>query len=169
MKTWLRRTKGAIGMGLTWAVGWMPIGALVAMGLFVVGLDPPGLPGFVWRYATLFGALGFVGGTVFSAVLRVAEGRRRFEELSFPRFAAWGAVGGLILGGLAITAGLWGPGLQTIDAVIAGMSTVLGASSAAATLALARKAESQERIKGDRSLEEIGLTEGEKARLLGAG
>ena len=49
---------------------------------------------------------GFLGGAVFSAVLRIAEGRRRFDELSLPRFGAWGAVTGLLLGVLAVSAGV---------------------------------------------------------------
>jgi hypothetical protein len=34
------------------------------------------------------------------AVLRIAEGRRGFDELSLARFAAWGAVTSLLLSGL---------------------------------------------------------------------
>jgi hypothetical protein len=28
MKKWLQRIRGAIGIGLTWAAGWAPIGAI---------------------------------------------------------------------------------------------------------------------------------------------
>ena len=28
MNTWLQRIRGAIGIGLTWAAGWAPIGAI---------------------------------------------------------------------------------------------------------------------------------------------
>ena len=31
MKNWLRRVRGAIGMGLTWAAGWSPIGAVIGL------------------------------------------------------------------------------------------------------------------------------------------
>jgi hypothetical protein len=40
---------------------------------------------------------GFVGGACFSVVLGIAGRRRRFEDLSLSRFAAWGALGGLLL------------------------------------------------------------------------
>jgi len=166
MKEWFQRIRGAIGMGLTWAAGWMPIGALIALGLWVVGLDPPGLAGFVWMYAKVFGILGLVGGGIFSVVLRLGDGGRSFEELSLPRFALFGAAGGLILGGLAITAGLWGPGLQPLDAVIAAVATLLGAGSAAGTLALARTAADTTLLDHGTGVEGIGPTKEEATQLL---
>jgi hypothetical protein len=169
MKELLRRVRGALGMGLTWALGWMPIGALVALGLWVVGLDPPGLAAFVWLNVKLFGAFGFVAGSLFSAVLRLREGHRRFDELSLPRFTAWGAVGGLLLGGLAVAAGFWGPGLQLRDAVIVGVATLLGAASAAGTLAVARAAEDEALLQEGAGVEGVGLTENERTQLLGDG
>lgn len=139
MKKWLRRIRGAIGMGLTWATGWAPVGAVTGWitGLFL------GFPlgGIAFNYAVMFGVLGFVGGTIFSTVLRITEGRRTFDELSLPRFTAWGALGGLVLGGLSVMIGLLGPGLGLLDAVMAGVATLLGAGSAAGTLAIARKAD----------------------------
>ncbi len=143
MSSWLRRVRGAIGTGLTWAFGWAPIGALVGL---VVGATLGGVPlgAIAIRYAGWFAVLGLVGGAGFSAVLRIAEGRRRFDELSLPRFTIWGALGGLALGGLAIAAGLWGPGLTLVDAVILGTSTLLGAGSAAGSLALARRSADHE-------------------------
>ncbi len=52
-----------------------------------------------WRsFGSVFFAMcGFAGGTAFSVVLSVTEGRRRFDEMSLLRFAAWGAVGGFLL------------------------------------------------------------------------
>ena len=81
-------------MGLTWAVGWAVVGALIAVisGSLGVpeesGLDP-------WMALAM---PGFVGGVIFSAVLWIAEVGRRFAELSLSRIAAWGAVAGLLLG-----------------------------------------------------------------------
>ena len=39
MRKWLKRIRGAVGMGLTWAVGWGVVGALIPLfsGLFSVG------------------------------------------------------------------------------------------------------------------------------------
>ena len=38
------------------------------------------------------------------AVLGLVEGRRRFDQMSLPRFAGWGAVGGLLLSGIFVLA-----------------------------------------------------------------
>ena len=45
------------------------------------------------------GIPGFFGGVIFSMMLGMAEGRRRFDELSLVRFGVWGAVTGVLLGG----------------------------------------------------------------------
>ncbi len=96
-----------------------------------------------------FAVPGFVGGALFSLVLGVAGRHRRFEELSLPRFAAWGAVGGVLLSlvpaamvavGLASIGGS-GQGLWQLTALVAGPFALLGAGSAAGTLLVARRAE----------------------------
>ena len=146
MKEWFRRLRGAIGMGVTWAVGWAPVGAVTGWVTGLVFGFP--LAGVAINYATMFGVLGFVGGTIFSGVLRLAEGRRRFEELTFPRFVGWGALGGLVLGGLAVALGLLGSGLSVLGLVMAGVATLLGAGSAAGTLAIARAGEDPPLLEG---------------------
>jgi hypothetical protein len=91
MKKWLRRILGAVGIGLTWAAGWGLVGVLI--GMFV---DPDGSMDEMWVAVGAYP--GFLGGVVFSAVLQIAEGRRRLDELSLPRFGAWGTAAGLLLG-----------------------------------------------------------------------
>lgn len=86
------------------------------------------------------GLLGFIGGTIFSAVLGLAERRRRFDQLSLPRFVAWGALGALVLGEMAAMAGILGAGASMLGPVMAGASALLGSVSAAGTLAIARSA-----------------------------
>jgi hypothetical protein len=127
MKTWLRRLRGAIGMGLTWAVGWAIAGMLLRV---VVGPGTDDVP-----FPIRAGIVGFLAGVVFSGVLGLLGRRRGFDQMSLPRFAAWGAVGGLALfGALALTAG---PGGEPL--LLAPLFTFAGAVSAAGTLALARK------------------------------
>ncbi len=114
------------------------------------------------NYAVMFGVLGFIGGTIFSTVLSFAEGGRSFNQLSLPRFAVWGALGGLLLGGLAVTAELLGAGLTILGAVITGSSTLLGAGSAAGTLLIARAGHSQAFLKEGEDVAQAALT-GEEA------
>ena len=92
MKKWLRRTRGAIGMGLTWAAAWGGAGTIVMLGFLLVTGSRPDAP-----FPLMFGAFGFVAGVIFSGVLGLVEGRRRFDQMSLPRFAAWGAAGGFLL------------------------------------------------------------------------
>lgn len=135
MTRWLKRMRGALLMGLTWAVVWAPIGVLI--GLIV---DADGSMDEPWP---LIGAYpGFLSGVIFSIVLGIAARRRRFEELSVPRFAAWGAAAGLLLGMLVRAAGSPSPGIPGwLPVVVTGAFGLLGAGSAAGTLALARRAE----------------------------
>jgi hypothetical protein len=138
MKKVLQRIRGAISIGVTWAVAWAPLGAITGWVTGKIFKFPLGV--IVPNYVVAFSALGFVGGTLFSTVLSLAEGKRRFDGLSLPRFAAWGALGGLLLGGLSVSLSLLGSGMTVLGAIIVGSSTVLGAASAAGTLAVARAA-----------------------------
>lgn len=136
MKKWLRRIRGAVGMGLTWALVWAPVAVLI--GLFV---DPDGSMDEMWPAIGAYP--GFLGGVVFSIVLAIAARRRRLEDLSLPRVAAWGAAAGLLVGVLPFTIGestterpLW-----LLATVVIGTITLLSAASAAGSLALARRAQ----------------------------
>ena len=135
MKSWLRRVRGAVGMGLTWAMAWLTVGIAL---LLVVGVGAADVP-----FPLFFGLLGFLAGAAFSGVLGIVEGRRRFDQMSLPRFAGWGAVGGLLLAGaFALAAALLGETAPLQDLVFLGpLFAVAGAGSAAGSLALARRAE----------------------------
>lgn len=132
MNRWLRRIRGAIGMGLTWAAAWFGAGMIL---LLVVGVGAADVP-----FPLFFGLLGFLAGATFSVVVGIVEGRRRFDQMSLPRFAGWGALGGLLLSGVfVLLAGLGGEFL-----VLGPVFALAGAGSAAGTLALARRAEKKE-------------------------
>jgi hypothetical protein len=171
MKKWLRRIRAALGMGLTWAVAWAPVGLLLGLVLGGNSRTPDELPVDDWLMP--LAALGFLGGAIFSTVLRIAERRRRFDELSLPRFGAWGALGGVVLGVLAVAA--WhldagfGPVLWLRAAVIVGSATLLSAVSASGSLALARMAEERELLDAGGHVAEVGLPEGEAQELPGGG
>ncbi|HEX7124034.1 MAG TPA: hypothetical protein VF178_16775 [Gemmatimonadaceae bacterium] len=130
MRKWLRRIRGAVVVGLTWAVAWGLIGGAV-MELIV---DPHGRIADIWPM--VLGIPGFFGGLLFSLVFSIAERRRRFEELSLPRFGAWGAVAGALLGGIGVVAFGLGAGIMLPLAL-------LGAASASGSLALARRADDE--------------------------
>ena len=154
MKEWLRRIRGILGTGMTWAAAWFPVGAIIGL---VGGLtDTPGsLVNLAFIFAGTFAAVGFVGGALFSAALAIAEGRRRFDQMSLPRFAAWGAVGGLLVTvSVQFTLGAG----TSFSIIAAAVMTLLGAGSAAGSLALARRAEDKELLEAGE--EALGLSEG---------
>jgi hypothetical protein len=150
MRKWLRRIRGAIGMGLTWAMAWFGAGVIL---LLVVGPDAADVP-----FPLGFGLLGFLAGATFSGVLGIVEGRRRFDQMSLPRFAGWGAVGGLLLSGIFVmAAGLGGDAILVLGPVFA----LSSAASAAGSLALARMAEDRELL-ASADVAEVRLPGGEE-------
>jgi hypothetical protein len=157
MKKWLRRIRATVVMGLTWAAAWFGAGLIL---LLVVGVGAADVP-----FPLLFGLLGFLAGATFSAVLGIFEGRRRFDQMSLPRFAGWGALGGLLLSGiLVLAAGLGGEFL-----VLGPVFALAGAGSAAGTLALARRAEGQGLLGPDADAAQPGLSKAEAREPLGDG
>lgn len=158
MNRWTRMLRGAIGMGVTWAIVWVGVG-------LVIGASSVLIPVLPWnRFFEIFDAPlpalaipGFIAGALFSGVLGVAGRRRRFDELSLPAFSAWGALGGLLLAcAPQLLASLH---LATISdrftspwqltAIIAGPFMLLSAASACATLLVARRAAKGERAGAD--------------------
>ncbi len=168
MREWLRRIRAAVGMGVTWAIGWAPVGLLIGLILGGNRSVPDGFPADDWLVP--FAILGFFGGTIFSGVLRLAEGRRRFDELSLPRFGALGGLGGMVLGFIAVAA--WqldagfGPVVWPAAAVIVGSASLLSAASASGSLALARRAEDRELLGSGSEVAAVGLKEAESQKLI---
>jgi hypothetical protein len=127
MGKWMRRIRGAIGMGVTWGFVWSAVGS-VPRWVFGFNTDAP--------FPLIFGVLGFIAGVTFSVLLALTAGRRRFDQLSLPRFAGWGAMGGVLLSALfAKAASLgWGDVLA-----IAPTLAAASAACAAGSLAVARR------------------------------
>jgi predicted Kef-type K+ transport protein len=148
-------------MGLTWGAAWFGAGTLLAR-----------VPGFYsdLPFALLFAPLGFVCGIIFCGILVAIEGRRRFDRMSLPRFALWGAVGGLLLSGIFVVGAalreesLWGEFLVFGPAL-----TMSSAVCAAGSLALARRAERRELPGPSGNPADAELTEDEKPELLRRG
>jgi hypothetical protein len=151
---WLKRIRGAIGMGLTWAAGWAVFGLLIGVSS---RLFPHLLPwdAFFNVFDAPLPALaipGFIGGALFSIVLGIAGRGRRFSDLSVPAFAAWGAFGGLMLSllpallvaiGLASRGETGTLGTWQLTVTIAVPLVLLSAISAAVSLIVARLGEDQ--------------------------
>jgi hypothetical protein len=139
MNSWIRRLRGAAVMGLTWAILWGMLGGVMEL---LANFIPPLNEVDMWIQGLAIP--GFVAGAIFSVVLRVAGRGRKFSELSLPRFAAWGAAGGLLLGGSLFALSVASSGFPEFwfrTAVILGTLTTVSAASAAGTLALARMGE----------------------------
>jgi len=131
MPHWLRRVRGMVLVGVTWAIAWG-----VGGGAVMEIIDPHGRIADIWPM--VLGIPGFFGGVLFAGVLAATERHRRFEELSLPRFGAWGAVAGAVLGGLGVA--LFGLGIQIVVPI-----ALLGALSASGSLALARRGAGDDR------------------------
>jgi hypothetical protein len=120
-------------MGLLWAAAGAVGGGIIEAILNVL----PGSDLFlgVDMWPAELAIPGFLGGVVFSMVLWAMEGRRRFAELTLPRFAVWGAMVGLLLGAAL--------GLPLVAIVPV---TLISSGSAAGSLALARRAQKRDEI-----------------------
>lgn len=157
---WLKQLRGALGTGLTWAAIW-------AVGGLTIGVSSVLLPFLPWdRFFAVFDAPlpalaipGFVGGLLFSGVLRVAARHSRFADLSMARFVAWGALGGLLLTGVPIlligldvltNADRSLAALGRITSAITVPFTLLGALSAAGSLWVARRVKDHPEADTDR-------------------
>ena len=154
MPKWLLRIRGAIGMGLLWGAAWAVAG-MVPRWLFGFNADVP--------FPLVFGVLGFFAGVTFSGLLVLTEGRRRFDQMSLPRFAGWGAMGGLLLSALfAKAASLgWGDVLA-----IAPTFALASAVCASGSLAVARRAVRRELPDVRRDTAKAELTDHEQRKLL---
>ena len=157
MRKWLRRIRGAIGMGLTWAAAWFAVG-FVPRWVFGIEGDLP--------FPLLFGGLGLIAGVSFSGLLVLTEGRRRFDQMSLPRFAAWGALGGLLLSALFVKGTSYGWGeVLAISTTFALASAVCASGS----LAMARRAVLRELPDVRADTADVELADDEKRELVRGG
>lgn len=140
-------------MGFVWGAAWSGAGIVLAV-LTRFQADAP--------FPLIFGVLGFFAGVIFSTFLALTEGRRRFDQMSLPRFAGWGAMGGVLLSAVfARAASLgWGDVLTIVPTF-----ALASAACASGSLALARRALTREvtDIRGGSAAAE--LTDDETRRL----
>ena len=149
MRGFLRRIRGLIGTGLTWAVGWAVlwgVPVLIAAGFGAL----EGLTAGMFLIGALFVAgCGFIAGSAFGMILSIFERKKGLADLSVKRIGLMGGIVGA-LGGLALVAifeiPLWIP--VTI-------LTVAGAGFSSGTVALAKRSDTT-LIEGEK---EAGLKE----------
>lgn len=133
MDTLLRKLRGMLGVGLTWAVGWAMIMFIMATVIGIVDPDQLDAGEEPWRLAGMVGTVGLISGSVFALIFSSAERRKAIRELSVLRAAVWGALGGAVL-----------PLLTTMNDSVLFNTVPLGAIFAASTVAIARRAARRE-------------------------
>lgn len=86
----LRKLRGIVGMGITWAVVWAALGA--ALGLVVGMVSPEQLDGGEGPllFARVLGIAGFISGAGFAVMLSFLERGRTIRDISLSRVALWG-------------------------------------------------------------------------------
>lgn len=102
-----------IGTGITWAVGWMGVGAVLHFVFRSLGYH-----GFIgislyWDLV-MNAAMGLVGGTVFASGLVLTESRHGLDGLRVGRGALWGALAGLVGPVVYLSVGIGFPWLEVM-------------------------------------------------------
>jgi hypothetical protein len=155
MRKLLRRLRRAVGVSLTWALGWGLIGALLGL------VQLPGWVGF-GRFGFLdFALVGLLSGGAFSVALDIVGLRRTWDEMSLPLFAGLGALATTLVFTIALRGASFPP-VVTMTAIQA----LPCAGFAAGSLALARMADDRELLEAGAAVADIRLTEEEKRELL---
>jgi len=145
----LRKVRGCLLIGASWAMAWTVVGALRALSQLIPAVTPDfwgsAFP-VIARVAGGWGVAGGLSGVAFAVTLMIAARGRPFRELSVVRMAALGAVGTVVCwGALLLSDGDFVENLApSIRALV--MLGTLGAVSAAATLVLARRQPVSEQI-----------------------
>jgi len=141
-----------VGTGLTFAVG---VGAVTSLVGAFAWLRGRATPVEVLQVAGRFSVASFLLGVAFGGILALTARGRRFNKLSLPLVASLGAGAGFLYWTfLASTGGrTWSFRIALLNFVVL---TVMGGTSAVATLLIARRARS-------------GLQSGEQVQSLGAG
>jgi hypothetical protein len=149
-------------MGLTWAVAGAAAGSIINLGFLLRTGSRPDAP-----FPIMLGALGFVAGVIFSGVLRLVEGRRRFVQMTLPRFAAWGAAVGLALSAtffLLVSRG--DPAFLQYFVPVGPVVAAAAAGCAAGSLALARRAHDRALVEATADVTAMGLSHGDAREVL---
>lgn len=146
MRRWLKGLSNGLRMGMKWALGGAVLGVVIEA---VDALWSTPLDALVFLWIPLLAVVGFVVGIAFGLLLGLASRRHRLADVSLPGFTALGAVGGLVLGGVALAWGFAGnvadPWLRTV--IVVTPPAVGCALAASLSLMSARAAEEHRTVK----------------------
>lgn len=156
-------------MGLSWAVTGFLAGGVIEL-IHNLWPNPIGSAFDIWPMA--LAVPGLLGGVAFAVVLGIAGRRARFDELSVPRVAVWGALGGAavsLIPGAMVALGIATANVPLWEITLGILLpfSVGGAVAAAATLKLAQMSEDDSLVSEGEEAGDIGLTEEERRELLG--
>ncbi len=144
MRTFLRGLRGTLSLAALWAAVWLPAGGILG---FVLDWAEHSIRPDFWYLG--FTALGASSGASFALLLALFEGRRSFQELSTRRLTFWGAAAGaaLPIAGTRLLIAIFPDiRLSSDTPIMFAVLALLGASCAWATLAIARRGATHERV-----------------------
>ena len=95
----LKFVRGAVGMGLAFAVGLSGLFAVVSVIKWLNGADL--VHELIETVLTGAAPIGFFMGVTFSAVIAVGGRGRTLAEISLGRFLGWGTLGGMLFWALS--------------------------------------------------------------------
>jgi hypothetical protein len=124
----VRRLRGAVAIGLSWAIMWVVIGLILFAVIRIVSPEDIGPGEGLDRALPILGLVGFLSGLGFAGLLSLAERRTSLRDLSLLRVALWG-----LLGSAAIP---WLLGTNFSEGLVTGP---MGAIFATASVAIARR------------------------------
>jgi hypothetical protein len=139
--TWLRRVRGAIVIGLAWALPWWVVGTVMSPYLrSLANAHPPRSLGEAILDGSFIAWYGFLAGVTFSFVLAVAGRRRRFSELTTARMVKYAIASSALLMGPPMIYMLAGraDGWRMQDAVYLTGGVLLTAACSVGSLIAAR-------------------------------
>lgn len=146
----MRRIRGVVVIAVLWGLAWAPIGLIAGIREYraetvtdFIGFPPLGsdLSSVLIQSTLAWVLAGTLAGGCFAAIISLVERRRPFHTLSWRRFAVFGVLSvvmlmvvALVVLMISIHGGEWFVNLGQLIGFL-----TLGAVSAAATLALARR------------------------------
>lgn len=122
MTLW-KRVRGALGMGLLWALGGLAVGGGIEL---LDNVLPGGFARQVDMWPQTLAVLAFPRGVLFGALIALLGAGKRSGDFTYRQFGGWGALSGLVFGALGLVSGFDAGAfvITTALSVVAGVSTL---------------------------------------------